>query len=119
VEFRPSPDSARALADRGGTPAITGWLRMTDGRPPDVHALPLLVDAAPPAVFAALETGWVPTLELTVHIRGIPADGWLRASIATRALMDGLLEEDCQLWDRQGRLVAMSRQLARALPPGR
>ncbi|HEY2430257.1 MAG TPA: hypothetical protein VGI06_15060, partial [Acidimicrobiales bacterium] len=83
----------------------------------DVASLPLLVDAAPPAVFAAMETGWVPTLELTAHVRGVPGPGWLKASMRTRALINGLLEEDCQLWDSGDRLVAMSRQLARALPP--
>ena len=77
----------------------------------------MLCDAMPPAVFAVMRTGWVPTLELTVHVRGVPAPGWLKVGITTRAVMDGLCEEDCELWDSDGRLVAMSRQLARILPP--
>jgi acyl-CoA thioesterase len=117
VDFRPTPASARALVERGSAPRIEGWIRLADGRDPDVDCLPLLVDASPPAVFAAIPTGWVPTLELTVHVRAVPAPGWLRAVIATRVLVDGLLEEECELWDADDHLVAMSRQLARLLPP--
>jgi len=117
IDFRPSPRTAGWIdAERGQPAQIEGWIRFADGRPPDAQALPMLCDAMPPALFAAMETGWVPTLELTTHVRGVPADGWLAARVATRALMDGLAEEDCELWDSAGRLVAMSRQLARILP---
>jgi acyl-CoA thioesterase len=116
VEFRPSPSAAGSLVARGAPARLEGWIRLADGRDPDVACLPLLVDAAPPAIFAAMETGPVPTLELTVHVRALPAPGWLRAAIATRVLVDGLLEEACELWDNDGQLVAMSRQLARVLP---
>jgi len=117
VEFRASPASVERLRDRAGPPLLEGWMRLRDGRPLDPQCLPLLCDAAPPALFAALETGWVPTLELTVHVRGIPAPGWLRAAFSTQVIVDGIFEEDCQLWDETGRLVAMSRQLARILSP--
>ena len=116
IEFRPSPATVDRLQQRGGGARLEGWIRLTDGRPLDVHCLPLLVDATPPAVFGAMETGWVPTLELTVHVRGRPASPWLQAATGTRALIDGLLEEECELWDEAGHLVAMSRQLARLLP---
>lgn len=62
-------------------------------------------------------TPWVPTLELTVHVRARPAAGPLRVRFSTRALMDGYLEEDGELWDADVRLVAMSRQLARVHRP--
>lgn len=132
VEFRPSPETARAMTDRASvaagaghttgsgdhqSPQAEGWVRFADGRPLDPACLPLLCDALPPAVMTSMATGWVPTLELTVHVRAVPIDGWLRASTVTRVLVDGLLEEDCELWDGAGRLVAMSRQLARAMPP--
>lgn len=119
VDFRPSPATAARLRARNGAPHLEGWIGFRDGRPPDVDSLPLLVDASPPAVFAAMETGWVPTLELTVHVRAVPAPGWLADQVRTRLLVDGLLEEECELWDATGRLVAMSRQLARVLPPAR
>src|SRR5581483_11383813 len=96
---------------------LEGWMRFTDGREPDVAALPLLADTFPPAVFdIGVGTGaiaaWVPTVELTVHVRGRPAPGWIAASFRTKFLCDGYFEEDGELWDSTGRLVALSRQLA-------
>jgi len=97
---------------------LEGWMRFTDGREPDVAALPLFADAFPPAVFdVGLGAGdgiaaWVPTIELTVHVRGRPAPGWVAASFRTKFLCDGYFEEDGELWDSTGRLVALSRQLA-------
>ena len=56
--------------------------------------------------------GWAPTVELTVHIRGVPAPGPLRCSFRSRFVHDGLLDEDGEIWDSTGVLVAQSRQLA-------
>jgi len=94
---------------------IRGWLRFADGRRPDVHALGLIADAFPPAVFQVVDAGWVPTLELTVHVRARPQSEWLACVFRTRFLQNGLLEEDGEIWDDTGTLVAMSRQLA--VPP--
>jgi acyl-CoA thioesterase len=91
---------------------VEGWVRFTDGREPDVAALPLLADVFPPAVFDVSDASWVPTVELTVHVRGRPAPGWIAASFRTKFLSDGYFEEDGELWDSTGRLVALSRQLA-------
>lgn len=99
-------------AERG---ELGGWVRLRDGREPDALSLVFFADAFPPPVldFAAVSTPWVPTLELTVHVRARPAPGPLRAWFRTRALVRGYLEEDGELWDASGALVAMSRQLAR------
>jgi len=91
---------------------LEGWMRFSDGRDADVAALPLLADAFPPAVLDVVDASWVPTVELTVHVRGRPAPGWIVASFRTRFLCDGYFEEDGELWDSTGRLVALSRQLA-------
>lgn len=104
----------------GRTPAsdpfsITGWIRLADGTPPDVLSLVTFADAFPPTLIGSVASGWVPTLELTVHVRGRPAPGWLRGTFSTRVLVDGLLEEDGELWDATGRPVALSRQLALVL----
>jgi len=118
VEFRPAPVSAGWMAgQRDGPARIEGWLRLVDDPALDPARLVLLCDVMPPAVFAAMVTGWVPTLELTVHVRALPKPGWLRAVVSSRVIVDGLLEEECELWDGDDRLVAMSRQLARILPP--
>ncbi|WP_431682119.1 thioesterase family protein [Kitasatospora sp. KL5] len=93
---------------------IQGWFRLADGRRPDPLLLLLVADALPPVTFDLGLPGWAPTIELTVHLRAKPAPGWLRVSHATRNLAGGYFEEDCEIWDEAGRLVAQSRQLARA-----
>ena len=87
------------------------WLRPSGGRPADTMLLPGLVDMAVPAVF---ELGYyvTTTIELTVHVRARPVPGWLACRVSTRYLIDGYHEEDFEIWDSAGRLVAQSRQLA-------
>ncbi|MEA3078384.1 MAG: hypothetical protein QOF60_3292 [Actinomycetota bacterium] len=116
-ETRFAPSTPWILGEPSIDTAVTGWIRFADGRPADVASLPLFADAFPPAVFALGRAGWVPTIELTVHVRARPAPGWLRARFETRFLVDGYLEEDGELWDEDGRLVAESRQLAMLLQP--
>ncbi len=92
---------------------MEGWVRFADGREPDPGSLVVAADAFPPTVLNLMQTPWVPTIELTVHVRARPAPGWLQCAFRTRYLIDGDLEEDGELWDSSGRLVALSRQLAR------
>jgi acyl-CoA thioesterase len=94
-----------------GNPVYEGWMRFADGREPDLLSLPLFVDAVAPA---ALEIGprRSTTVELTVHLRARPAPGWLAHRMQTRYLADGYFEEDAEIWDSRGRLVAQARQLA-------
>lgn len=103
-----------AVGEPSGRGLIQGWLRMADHREPDPLLLLLAVDALPPVTFDLGLFGWTPTLELTVHVRARPAPGWLRVTHSTRNFAGGLLEEDGEVWDSSGRLVAQSRQLARA-----
>lgn len=98
---------------KSGVAEIKGWFAFADDRPSDPLALMLAADAFPPAVFHLdLPSGWVPTLEMTVHIRDVPAPGPLSGVFRTRFVTNGLFEEDGEVWDSTGRLVAMSRQLA-------
>ncbi|HST49692.1 thioesterase family protein [Jatrophihabitans sp.] len=87
------------------------WMRLAGGRQPDTMALPGLVDMAAPAVF---ELGHFvsTTIELSVHVRARPAPGWLACRVSTRYLIEGYHEEDFEIWDSAGTLVAQSRQLA-------
>ncbi len=115
VDLRLHPDDAQfAAGSPTGRPEFRGWLRMKD-EPLDAFALLLAVDVFPPTVFNAnLPIAWTPTVELTAHVRGIPEPGWLRCRFSTRFISGGLLEEDGEIWDESGRLVAQSRQLALA-----
>jgi hypothetical protein len=101
-----------AVGRPSGEGAIQGWFRLVDDRPLDPIALLLVVDALPPVTFDLGMPGWAPTLELTAHVRAKPAPGWVQVRHATRNLAGGYFEEDCEVWDARGRLVAQSRQLA-------
>lgn len=100
------------LAGRpSGDPTATFWIRPEADEQPDLLHLALMVDAAAPVVFELGEF-LSATVELTVHLHDVPAPGWLKCRARTRDLVDGFHEEDVELWDRDGRLVARSRQLA-------
>ncbi|MDX3431109.1 MULTISPECIES: thioesterase family protein [unclassified Streptomyces] len=103
-----------AIGAPSGKGEMRGWFGLADGRDADPLSLLLTVDALPPTSFELGLKGWTPTIELTTHIRCRPAPGPLRVSITTRNLAGGFLEEDADVWDSAGRLVAQSRQLARA-----
>lgn len=91
---------------------IQGWFELADHRPLDPIALLMVVDALPPTTFDLGMPGWAPTLELTAHVRAKPAPGWAVVRHYTRTVAGGLFEEDCEVWDSTGRLVAQARQLA-------
>jgi acyl-CoA thioesterase len=100
------------VGEPGMTGVIAGWFRFPDGREPDPLSLLTVCDVLPPATFDLGMPGWAPTLELTAHVRAHPAPGWLKVRHETRNLAGGLFEEDAEVWDAAGRLVAQSRQLA-------
>jgi acyl-CoA thioesterase len=99
-----------------------GWLRLAEPRPLDAALLVAYADAWPPALFTTSEippsTGGVPTVDLTVHVRtplpapGLRPDDPVLVCFRTREVSQGLLEEDGEIWSRDGRLLAHSRQLA-------
>ncbi|WP_155053836.1 thioesterase family protein [Streptomyces blattellae] len=102
-----------ALGSPSGKGEMRAWFGLADGRDADPFSLLLAVDALPPTAFEIGLVGWVPTVELTVHVRCRPAPGPLRVALTTRNLAGGFLEEDAEVWDSADRLVAQSRQLAR------
>ncbi|WP_399085509.1 thioesterase family protein [Streptomyces sp. BBFR2] len=115
LDIRLDPATAGwAVGAPSGKGEMRGWFGLADGRDPDPLSLLLTVDALPPTAFDLGLSGWVPTVELTCHIRCRPAPGALRVAITTRNLAGGFLEEDAEVWDSADRLVAQSRQLARA-----
>jgi hypothetical protein len=101
-----------AVGRPSGHGELRGWVTFDDGREPDPLALLMLVDALPPATFDLGTTGWVPTLELTCHVRGVPAPGPLAIRQCVRHVAGGRVDEECDVWDSTGRLVATGHQLA-------
>ena len=98
------------LADRS---EHKGWIQFKDGRPYDAVSLLLIADCFPPPAYASMGlSAWVPTIELSVNIRKLPSTQWLRCFFRTRFITCGLLEEDGEIWDEDGELVAISRQIA-------
>ena len=88
-----------ALGQPSGKGEMRAWFGLADGRDTDPLSLLLAVDALPPTAFDLGVVGWVPTVELTVHVRCRPAPGPLRVSLTTRNLAGGFLEEDGEVWD--------------------
>lgn len=104
------------LRSEPGEAVTGGWTRLADGRPTDALAVAVFCDCWPPAVFGRTmrpdELG-APTIEYTVHWRNAPTSDWCYARFETRTFSGGYVDEHGELWDRAGRLVAESRQLAR------
>ncbi|MBD2900157.1 hypothetical protein amrb99_91580 [Actinomadura sp. RB99] len=96
-----------------GRPEIRAWFRLRDGHGPDAFTLALTVDALPPVALNLGSKGWAPTVQLTWHMRAVPAPGWLAVHGTGRLLSDGWFDEEVEVWDSTGRLVAQSRQIAR------
>jgi acyl-Coa thioesterase superfamily protein len=96
-----------------GEPEIRGYFGLREDRDPDAYLLALAVDGLPPVVFGLGATGWAPTVELTWYMRAVPAPGPLAVAARARHVGGGWFDEEAEVWDAAGRLVAQSRQLAR------
>jgi acyl-CoA thioesterase len=117
LDVRLDPATAGSFAGRpSGRLEMRGWVRFHDGRRPDPLALLQAVDALPPTSFELGIPAWAPTVELTVYLRGLPAPGWLACVVRGQLWRDGWFDEDAEVWDASGRLVAQGRQLAGARP---
>ena len=98
---------------------LSWWIRPAE---PTATGAPLIVaisDALPPPVFSITpQIRFVPTIDLTVHIRAElstidwPAAEWVLVRFVTRHVSNGYLEEDGQIWLQDGTLLGMSRQLS-------
>jgi acyl-CoA thioesterase len=114
VEVRIRPE--QVISDRNRAAVVEGWIRLTDGTPPDARWLPLFADSFPPALRTRMgPVGWVPTIELTVHVRRRPAPGWVLARFECDDVEGGRMIESGTLWDSAGAVVARSRQLGLVL----
>ncbi|MFL5823401.1 MAG: thioesterase family protein [Solirubrobacteraceae bacterium] len=113
IEVRLEPGSRGFIQGKpSGRGELRGWLALPGGEDFDPVSLLFAVDAFPPGTFEIEFAGWVPTLELTVYVRALPAPGPVRV-LQRAELIDGQrVDESCYIWDCAGRLVAQGRQLA-------
>jgi acyl-CoA thioesterase len=91
------------------------WVRLRPAAPLDHVAVAALADTMIPAAFTRFGRPLiVPTLDLTVHFRSpLPVqDEWALCVFESRVAAGGTWEEDGEVWSRDGRLLAHSRQLA-------
>lgn len=110
-----------AMGEPGGPAVVESWAQPAVGDWDPLDLL-VLVDVYPPPVFntGKVDVGWVPTLELTVQLRGLPRGTEpVACRFWTSSVTDGYLEEDGLVRDATGRLLAVSRQLALAPRPPR
>jgi len=115
------PNFKENRGQAGNKSELIGWVKFKEGGEPDLFSLMFFADALPPVVFNRTgPVGWVPTIELTLHLRAKPKPGVLKFRLKTRYLSKGTLEEDGDIWDSEGNLVALSRQMAKfRLPPNK
>ena len=113
IEVRLAPDSSGFTHGKpSGRGELRGWLALPGAEDFDPTSLLFAVDAFPPATFDIEFSGWVPTLELTVYVRALPAPGPVRVLQRAELIDAQRVDEACYLWDGNRRLVAQGRQLA-------
>ncbi|HEX6527330.1 MAG TPA: thioesterase family protein [Streptosporangiaceae bacterium] len=113
VEVRLDPASSGFTTGQpDGRGEVRGWLTLPGDEAFDPTSLLYAVDAFPPATFNIELTGWVPTLELTVYVRALPAPGPVRVLQKAQLIAGQRVDESCFIWDHEGRLVAQATQLA-------
>ena len=97
------------------------WIRPKEFSPISSSLIVAAADALPPPIFFQSDTiKMAPTVDLTIHVRAdinsvqwSPAS-WLLAEFVTNHASGGFIEEDGLIWDDDGTLLCMSRQLALA-----
>lgn len=115
IEVRFDPAHGLEYSEAGpsgsGNGELRAWMTFDGGRAVTPAELLYVVDSVPPAVFTVLATGWVPTLDLSVYVRAVPAPGPLRVRFRAQVIQDGFADEVFDVWDSTDRLVAQSTQL--------
>jgi acyl-CoA thioesterase len=99
-----------------------GWMRSAEPQLASPPLLALFCDAWPPAVaqhraLATTPPRGMPTVDLTLHFRApLPAaarpEDFYLGAFRSQTLRDGFVEEDGEIWTRDGLLLVQSRQLA-------
>lgn len=114
VEFA---STAYLRGKKNKTAEHRGWIRLKDNEEWNAQSIIFASDAvSPPILSLKGMSPWVPTLEMSVQVRQMPQTKWLKFRFKTRFLSEEYLEEDGELWDENGNLIAISRQLAMYRP---
>ncbi|KND00106.1 uncharacterized protein SPPG_04448 [Spizellomyces punctatus DAOM BR117] len=101
------------------------WIRFTDGRHPDLISLGFFADASGPLLtnFGKEWLGgecWFPTMEINIQFRAKPSTTtpgrWIGQSVNSRFITNGRHEVDVELYDENGDIVALARQMALVVP---
>ncbi|MGF1597207.1 MAG: thioesterase family protein [Acidimicrobiales bacterium] len=113
IGLRLGPDTGWVRDAPRGVAEIGGWLRLADGSPADPAALLVFSDGMPPSIFEATgrDVGHVPTLQLTTHLFARPRTAWVQGRFRTTVRNGSFVDEDGELWDADGNLLATTRQL--------
>lgn len=112
----------RREVDLGEPGVVAAWLRLDPPVPIDAAALVLMCDNLPPSLRSHIEDAELAerthttTIEMTTYLRrsalGLaPADECL-VVLRSASVLDGLHQEEGEVWSSDGRLLATSRQLA-------
>lgn len=130
VDWYDDPNYLRSRFDTrfvvGGRPPIeldrcesSGWIRTVDHAPVTVPLLVAMTDTfVPPPVMRAPHWG-TSTLNLTVHVfepHATPIDDFLAVTNRSTVASAGHVDTDTEIWTRDGRLLALGRQLSLTLP---
>ena len=101
--------------DRASLDAYYSW---PAGEQIDLLSLVFFLDTMTPPVFNRLGArGWVPSIELTIHLRAKPVPGPVLMRGKTDFVTSGFLGEDDEIWDAGGNIVAEARQMAKLRMP--
>lgn len=118
IEYRPANDNRPA--GNTGEADFHVWMRIIgDDAPVDEARALALLDAPAPGLYATVEQPFpIPTVEFTAHL--LPAvhrapSPWVLARMQTVVAAEGYAVDDCELWSEAGDLIALGRQLRRAI----
>lgn len=118
IEYRPA--NGNVPAGDSGLADFHVWMRIIgDDAPVDQARALALLDAPAPGLYATVNQPFpIPTVELTAHL--LPTvhattSPWVLARMQTVVATEGYAVDDCELWTDDGRLLALGRQLRRAI----
>ncbi len=114
MDVRLDPAGAGWLSGRVAEKSeLKGWVKFKEDRSFDMYSILLIADSFPPPILVSHGlVAWVPTIEYSVSIRSLPTTQWLKCVFRTSFVNNGILEEDGEVWDENGDIVAICRQIA-------